>query len=67
MRVVHSDASDTGNGGYVVESGRSVVHGQWTLEKASHSSTRRELTAVLRVLEAVSMKLSNPRVLWLSE
>ena len=54
VRVVYSDVSDMGYGGYVVEHGPCVVHCQWTAEEASQSSTWRELTAVLCVLEAVS-------------
>ena len=30
VRVVYSDASDTGYGGYTVEHGPVIVHGQWT-------------------------------------
>ena len=67
VRVVYSDASGGGYGGYVVEHGHCVVHGQWTAEEASKSSTWRELTAVLRVLEAVSEKLRNTRVRWFSD
>ena len=67
VRVVYSDASDTGYGGYVVEHGPCVVHGQWTAEEAKQSSTWRELTAVLRVLEALSAKLSNMQVRWFSD
>ena len=50
VRVVYSDASDTGYGGYVVEHGPCVAYGQWTTHEAHQSSTWRELTAVLRVL-----------------
>ena len=67
VRVVYSDVSDMGYGGYVVEHGPCLVHCQWTAEEASQSSTWRELTAVLRVLEAVSKKLSNTRVRWFSD
>ena len=67
MRVVYSDASDTGYGGYVVEHGPCVVHGQWAAEKATQSSTWPELTTVLRVLEAVAGKLSSMRVSWFSD
>ena len=44
-----------------------MVHGQWTAEEASQSSMWRELTAVFRVLEAVSEKLSCARVRWFSD
>ena len=64
VRVVYSDASETGYGGYVVEHGPCLVHGQWTAEKASQSSTWLELTVVLHVLEAVSKTLSKTRVHW---
>ena len=56
VRVVYTDASDTGYGGYVVEHADCVSYGQWTCQKAEHSSTWRELSAVLRVLQAVSEK-----------
>ena len=42
-RVVYSDASDSGYGGYTVELGPHVCYGQWTEEEAQHSSTWREL------------------------
>jgi len=34
MRVVDSDASDTGFGEYVVENGYYVAHGQWDVMEA---------------------------------
>ena len=46
VRIVYSDASDTGYGGYVVEHGPYIAHGQWTEEEAKSSSTHRELKAV---------------------
>ena len=39
VRMVYSDASDTGFGGYVVEYGECVTHGQWTASEAKQSST----------------------------
>ena len=50
VRVVYSDASDTGFGGYMVEHGPSTAFGQWSPEEAIQSSTWCELTAVYRVL-----------------
>ena len=47
VRVVYSDASDTGYCGYVVEHKPCVAHGQWSTTEAKQSSTWRELTAVL--------------------
>ena len=67
VRVVYSDASDTGYGGYVVEHGPCVAYGQWTTHEAHQSSTWRELTAVLRVLSAVAVKLMNFRVRWFTD
>ena len=67
VRVVYSDASDTGYGGYVVEHGSCVAYGQWSEHEALQSSTWRELTAVLRVLMAVAAKLMNFRVRWFTD
>ena len=67
VRVVYSDASDTGFGGYVVEHGAQVAYGQWTKHEAQQSSTWRELSAVLRVLMAVATKLKNFRVRWFTD
>ena len=67
VRVVYSDASDTGYGGYVVEHGPCVAYGQWTQNEAQQSSTWRELAAVLRVLTAVAAKLLNVRVRWFTD
>ena len=54
VRIVYSDASSTGYGGYLVEHGNHVAHGQWNEQEKGKSSTWRELTAVDRVLRAVS-------------
>ena len=62
VRVVYSDASDTGYGGFVMEHGACISHGQWTVEEASRSSTWRELAAVQQVLLSVASKLANGRV-----
>ena len=59
FRVVYSDASDTGYGGYTVEHGPCIAHGQWSPIESQHSSTWRELTAVHRVLDSISGKLVN--------
>jgi len=39
VRVVYSDASSTGYGGYVVEHGNLVANGQWSPEDSEKSST----------------------------
>ena len=67
VRVVYSDASDTGYGGYVVEHGHYTAHGQWTAPEAVLSSTWRELTAVWRVLQSLASELSSNRVRWFSD
>ena len=67
VRVVYSDASDTGYGGYVVEHGPCVTYGQWEENEACQSSTWRELAAVLRVITAVADKLVNSRVRWFTD
>ena len=67
VRVVYSDASETGYGGYVVEHGPCVSHGCWTVEEAAESSTWRELSAVCRVLLSVARKLVNARVRWFTD
>jgi len=67
VRVVYSDASSTGYGGYVVEHGNLVANGQWSLEDADQSSTWRELRAVRLVLDAFQKKLMNERIRWFSD
>ena len=67
VRVVYSDASDTGYGGYTVEHGPYVAQGQWTQEQAEQSSTWRELKAVGMVLESLGNKLANSRVRWFTD
>ena len=64
MRVVYSDASDTGYGWYVVEHCSCVAFGQWSAKEAGQSSTWRKLTAVWLVLLSVAPKLTNTRVRW---
>jgi hypothetical protein len=67
VRVIYSDASDTGYGSYVVEHGGHVVHGQWSDVEAKKSSTWRELRAVTQTLRAIAHELSNHRVRWFSD
>ncbi len=64
MRVLYSDASETGYGGYVVEHGPCVAYGQWTSEEAKRRSTWQELAAVDGVISAVAPTLSNTCVRW---
>jgi len=67
VRVVYSDASNTGYGGYTVEHGGQIANGQWTEEEACQSSTWRELRAVRLVLESFGPQLQNVRVRWFTD
>lgn len=67
VRVVYSDASGLGYGGFVVEHADEVVHGQWTLKEQLKSSTWRELVAVKRMLEEIAPIVSGLCVKWCSD
>ena len=67
VRVVYSDASATGYGGYTVKHGTMVATGQWSMVDALQSSTWRELRAVRQVLESFQTKLENERVRWFTD
>ena len=56
-RIVYSDASDTGYGGYSVEVGPQIAQGSWSKHEASLSSTWRELKAVYKVLCSLAPNL----------
>ena len=66
-RVAYSDASSTGCGGYVVELGPEISHGQWSIDQANCSSTWRELRAVDHVLRSFAPKLQGHTIRWLSD
>ena len=61
VRVVYSDASNTGYGGYYLEHSCYVANGQWTGQETQQSCTWRELKAVRLVLESFVGKLRNQR------
>ena len=63
-RVAHSDASSTGYGGYVIELGPQISHGQWTSDHAKCSSTWHELRAVDHVLRSFAPMLQGHSVKW---
>ena len=67
LRLVYSDASSIGLGGYMVEHGNLVANGQWSPVEAVHSSTWRELRAVNTVLQSFQGKLRNERVRWFTD
>ena len=66
-RVVYSDASDSGYGGYSVEVGPNVAQGCWSEHESKLSSTWRELKAVYQVLRSLAPKLSGHTVKWFSD
>ncbi len=55
-RIAYSDASDVAYGGYVVDIGQEVAHGQWSPAESRKSSTWRELMAIYKVLSAFAKK-----------
>ena len=67
-KVVYSDASDTGFGGYVVEKlGNVIAQGNFSEAESGTSSTYRELLAVKQVLLSLSEYLRHQSVLWHSD
>ena len=67
IRVVYSDASATGYGGFTVEHGCHAANGAWSEEEMAQSSTWRELKAMRKVLESLLPKLKNEQVRWFSD
>lgn len=67
VRVVYSDASNTGFGGYTVEHAPCIVHSQWSIDEMQQSSTWRELSAVHRVLGSLVSKLQNMCIRWFTD
>ena len=67
VRVVYSDASNTGYGEYTVEHGGQIANEMWSEEETAQSSTWRELRAVRRILESFVHNLQNERVRWFTD
>ena len=67
VRVVFSDASDSGFGGYTIECGPQIAHGQWSPEEQKLSSTMRELRAVAEVLSSFVPLLQGQNVRWFTD
>ena len=67
VRLVYSDASNSGYGGYIIQYGPQIAHGQWSPEEATQSSTWRELCGVQRVLESIAGSLKNERLRWFTD
>lgn len=66
-KLVYSDASGHGFGGYCVESKHGVAHGACNSEESCRSSTWKKLVAVLRVLLSLSHELARKRVNWFTD
>ncbi|CAC5361374.1 unnamed protein product [Mytilus coruscus] len=65
--IVYSDASNTGYGGYVVETPFNIAHGMWSECEASKSSTWKELNAVRNILLSMINVLKDKRIKWFSD
>lgn len=59
-KIVYSDASETGYGGYIVHAfDKIIAKGQFNPEEKGNSSTYRELLAVKHILESLKSPLEN--------
>ena len=54
-------------GGYLVEHGFHIAHGQWLPHERIQSSTWRELKAVHNILNSLTDKLANQRIRWFTD
>lgn len=59
VRVVYSDTSTIGYGGYIVEHGNLVANGQWSVEDSKQNSIWQELKAMRLMLKSFQSKLEN--------
>ena len=69
-RVVYSDASDIGFGGYIVETPINIAHGMWfDIQNVvrGNSSTRKELTAVKKVILSLIHFLESKKITWFTD
>ena len=67
QRVVYSDASDIGCGGYIVDIQGSESFRRWKTGEESTSSTYRELLGVYTVLQSVTPMLMGKKVKWFTD
>ena len=65
--ITHIAFSGMGCGGYVLELGPHVVHGEWSESEASQSSTWRELEAVYQVLCSYAQQLGGHAIKWFTD
>ena len=63
----YSDASSTGFGGYLVDTGEGIVQGMWDNSESNQNSTWPELKAVDLVLKSLVTKLSCRRTKWFTD
>ena len=66
-RVVFTDASSSGFGGFIVGVGSSIAHGQWSAYEIQQSSTWRELKAVDQVLRSFASVLAGHTIKWFTD
>ena len=67
-KIVYSDASDRGYGGYIVQKlGNTVAQGSFSRPEQNTSSTHRELLAVVNILKSFTDVLRNENILWHSD
>jgi len=67
-KIIFSDASDSGYGGYLVQRlGNVITRGDFVMQEQATSSTHRELLAVKNVLLSVHQHIKNEAVLWFSD
>lgn len=68
VRVAYSDASDTSNGGYIVELGpQEASQGVWSLDMANQSMTLREILAARKVWQSFAHELAGLCVKWFTD
>ena len=67
-KIVYSDASEHGYGGYIAEKlGDVIARGSFTHQEKGTSSTFRELLAVKNIILSLSDQLRHEAVLWYSD
>jgi len=65
--IVYSDASNTGYGGYVVETPSNIAHGMWSECESSKSYTWKELTTIKHILLSTVNILKDKRIKWFTD
>lgn len=63
-RIVYSDASDSGYGGYMVKLGPDIAHGQWSVAEALLHSLGRSLALKEK---SFAQKLAGHTVKWFTD